>query len=108
MNQKLVISGIVVAIVIISVAVLISLKNENGTTTQNEIPELLSNITPVNVSQKGAGEIIYTTGNSIFETFVYSGDLISVDEKNRNIYKEGYFLLKPESPLKISILSNDA
>ncbi len=97
MNQKLVISTIVIAVLIISFSVLFSLKNENESTNTIELVELLSNITPINISQQGTGEVLYTTGNSIFETFVYSGDILSNDEEEITNYRHGHFLLKPEN-----------
>jgi hypothetical protein len=96
MNQKLVISVIIIVITIISFSVLLSLKNE-VTTSTSDIPKLLTNITPINISQQGTGKITYTTGNSIFETFVYSGDAQKVNEDGSIDYKYGHFLLKPEN-----------
>ena len=95
MNPKLVISAIIIAIGIASIFIFFILINEN--TNSTEIPDILSSITPINISQQGQGEILYTTGNSIFETFVYSGDAQEINEDGSISYKHGHFLLKPEN-----------
>ncbi len=60
--------------------------------------ELLSDITPINISQQGTGEIILTTGNSIFDVFYYSGDLLYNEKEIPSvIVKQQHFLLKPEN-----------
>ena len=97
MKQKLVLSGLVGATVIIAVVFLLYFDKNNDGTEKDEIIELLSNITPINISQQGTGEILYTTGNSIFETFVYSDDALDTNEEGITNYKQGHFLLKAEN-----------
>jgi len=97
LKQKLVLSGLVGATVIIAVVFLLYFDKNNDGTEKDEIIELLSNITPINISQQGTGEILYTTGNSIFETFVYSDDALNTNEEGITNYKQGHFLLKAEN-----------
>ena len=97
MKQKLVLSGLVGATVIIAVVFLLYFDKNNDGTEKDEIIELLSNITPINISQQGTGEIFYTTGNSLFETFVYSDDALDANEEGITNYKQGHFLLKAEN-----------
>jgi len=97
LNQKWVISGLVGATVIIAVVFLLNFEKNNDETEKDEIIELLSNITPINISQQGTGEIFYTTGNSLFETFVYSDDALDANEEGITNYKHGHFLLKAEN-----------
>jgi len=92
-----VISGLVGAAVIIAVVSLLPFEKNNDVTEKEEIIKLLSNITPINISQQGTGEILYTTSNSIFETFVYSDDSLDINEEGITNYKHGHFLLKPEN-----------
>jgi len=99
MNLKLAFSGILVVVAIGSAYVLISMENENESnfSDRTKVLELLSNITPVNISQQGAGEIILEKMNSIFEVWGYSGDIVGIDEDGTEVYKEVHFLLKPEN-----------
>ena len=99
MNLKLAFSGILVVVAIVSAYFLISMENENESnfSDRTKVLELLSNITPVNISQQGAGEIILGKTNSIFEVWGYSGDLVGIDEDGTEVYKEVHFLLKPEN-----------
>lgn len=99
MNPKALVLGIIVIAILISASIFTYLENENSQNSldRNDALKLLENITPINISQQGTGEIIFTTGNSIFETFVYSGDVTANDENGGTSYKEGYFLLKPEN-----------
>ena len=99
MNLKLAFSGILVVVAIVSAYFLISMENENESNFSDraKVLELLSNITPVNISQQGAGEIILGKTNSIFEVWGYSGDLVGIDEDGTEVYKEVHFLLKPEN-----------
>ena len=75
MNPKALVLGIIVIAILISASIFTYLENENSQNSldRNDALKLLENITPINISQQGTGEIIFTTGNSIFETFVYSG-----------------------------------
>lgn len=85
------------ATVIIAVVSLLPFEKNNDVTEKEEIIKLLSNITPINISQQGTGEILYTTSNSIFETFVYSDDSLDINKEGITNYKHGHFLLKPEN-----------
>lgn len=99
MNLKLAFSGILVVVAIVSAYVLMSMENENESdfSDRTKALELLSNITPVNISQQGAGEITLGKMNSIFEIWGYSGDIVGIDEDGTEVYKEIHFLLKPEN-----------
>ena len=72
-------------------------ENESDFSDRTKVPELLSNITPVNISQQGAGEIVLGKMNSLFEVWGYSVDLVGIDEDGTEVYKEIHFLLKPEN-----------
>jgi len=99
MNLKLAFSGILVVVAIVSAYFLISMANENESnlSDRTKVLELLSNITPVNISQQGAGEIVLGNMNSIFEVLGYSVDLVGIDEDGTQVYKEIHFLLKTEN-----------
>ena len=96
MNQKFVIIGIIIAVGVISFSILYPAQDEK-ITLNSETPKLLENITPINISQQGPGKVLFTRGNSIFETFVFSGDAQNVNEDGSIDYKHGHFLLKPEN-----------
>ena len=78
MNLKFVVILLAVTIGIISIIYfqLTSNDAESNLQERQRALELLSDITPINITQQGTGEIILTTGNSIFEVFYYSGDLL--------------------------------
>ena len=104
MNRKLLIVGIIIAIGVASAITVASLDIEKPNdiekledSERTKALELLSNITPINISQKGTGELRSITGDSIFEPFVYSGDITHIDEQGQFTYKEAYFMLKPEN-----------
>jgi len=90
----------VVTIGLISIIYFQSTSNGNGSNFQErqKALELLSDITPINISQQGIGNIIHITDNSIFEIFYYSGDLLyNEKELPSTIVKQHHFLLKPEN-----------
>jgi len=107
LNLKLTISGIIIAIGIISAYAFLSWEKEESNKLDRENAlELLSNITPINISEKGTGGIISIAGDSIFEPYIYSGDITQIDEKYLDVnttddiqitFDEAYFLLKPEN-----------
>jgi len=89
-----------VTIGLISIIYFQSTSNGNGSNFQERqrALELLSDITPINISQQGIGNIIHITDNSIFEIFYYSGDLLyNEKEVSSVIVKQHHFLLKPEN-----------
>jgi len=90
----------VVTIGLISIIYFQSTSNSNGSNFQERqrALELLSDITPINISQQGKGDIILITDNSIFDVFYYSGDLLyNEKELPSTIVKQHHFLLKPEN-----------
>jgi len=99
MNLKLAFSGILVVVAIVSAYFLISMANENESNSSDRTKtlELLSNITPVNTSQQGTGEIVLGKINSLFEVWGYSVDLVDIDEDGTQVYKEIHFSLKTEN-----------
>jgi len=99
MNLKLAFSGILVVVAIVSAYFLISMANENESNSSDRTKtlELLSNITPVNISQQGTGEIVLGKINSLFEVWGYSVDLVDIDEDGTQVYKEIHFSLKTEN-----------
>jgi len=100
MNLKFGVILLVVIIGIISIIYFQSTSNdaESNLQERQRAFELLSDITPINITQQGTGDIILTTGNSIFEVFYYSGDLLyNEKEIPSTIVKEQHFLLKPEN-----------
>ena len=100
MNLKFVIILIAVTIGLISIIYFQLTSNSDGSNFQERqrALELLSDITPINISPQGIGNVILTTGNSIFEVFYYSGDLLyNEKEIPSTILKEQHFLLKPEN-----------
>ena len=100
MNLKFVIILIAVTIGLISIIYFQLTSNSDGSNFQERqrALELLSDITPINISQQGKGDIIPTEGNSIFEVFYYSGDLLYNEEEIPSIIvKQQHFLLKPEN-----------
>ncbi len=100
MNLKFGVILLVVTIGIISIIYfqLTSNDAESNLQERQRALELLSDITPINITQQGTGEIILTTGNSIFDVFYYSGDLLYNEKKiPSTILKEQHYLLKPEN-----------
>ena len=100
MNLKFVIILIAVTIGLISIIYFQLTSNSDGSNFQERqrALELLSDITPINISQQGKGNIITTSGNPIFDVFYYSGDLLyNEKELPSTIVKQHHFLLKPEN-----------
>ena len=100
MNLKFVIILMAVTIGIFSIIYFQLTPNSDGPNFQERqrALELLSNITPINISQQGIGNILPATGNSIFEVFVYSGEEEYTDKGlPTGIFKQQHFLLKPEN-----------
>ncbi len=100
MNLKFVIILIAVTIGLISIIYFQLTSNSDGSNFQERqrALELLSDITPINISQQGKGNIITTSGNPIFDVFYYSGDLLyNEKEIPSTIVKQHHFLLKPEN-----------
>jgi hypothetical protein len=89
-----------VTIGLISIIYLQSTSNSDGSNLQERqrTLELLSDITPINISQQGKGNLIPTSGNPIFDVFYYSGDLLyNEKELPSTIVKQYHFLLKSEN-----------
>ena len=99
LNIKLIIIGIVIAVIVISITTLLTTRNnESNFNDRTKALEMLSNITPINISQQGTGDILLASGDSIFETFVYSGDRKYTDEGAPTTeFQQRHFLLKPEN-----------
>lgn len=99
LNIKLIIIGIVIAVIVISITALLTTRNsESNFNDRTKALEMLSNITPINISQQGIGDILLASGDSIFETFVYSGDRKYTDEgAPTTAFQQRHFLLKPEN-----------
>ena len=78
MNFKFVVILIVITIGIILIIYFQSTSNSDGSNFQERqrALELLSDITPINISQQGVGNIIHYPDSSIFQVFYYSGDLL--------------------------------
>jgi len=91
---------IAVTIGLISIIYFQLTSNSDGSNFQERqrVLELLSDITPINISQQGKGNLITTSGNPIFDVFYYSGDLLYNEEEiPSTIVKQHHFLLKPEN-----------
>ena len=100
LNIKLIIIGIVIAVIVIStIALLLTTRNsESNFNDRAKALEMLSDITPINISQQGTGDILLASGDSIFETFVYSGDRKYTNEGiPTSEFQQRHFLLKPEN-----------
>lgn len=100
LNLKLLIIGIVIVLIIISIFVLLftSRNIESNFSDRTKALEMLSNISPINISQQGTGDILPASGDSIFETFVYSGDREYTEEGlPTTTFKQRHFLLKPQN-----------
>ena len=100
LNLKFIIIGIVIAVIAISIiALLLTTRNsESNFNDRTKALEMLSDITPINISQQGTGDVLLATGDSIFETFVYSGDRRYTNEGLPTIeFQQRHFLLKPEN-----------
>jgi len=100
MNLKFVIILMAVTIGLISIIYFQLTSNNDGSNFQERqrALELLSDITPINISQQGIGDILPYTDNSIFEVFFYSGDILyNEKEFPPTIVKQQHFLLKPEN-----------
>jgi len=98
LNLKITISGIIIAVgIVLAITFVPWEKEESNKFERTDTIELLSNITPINISKKGTGEIISIIGGSIFEPYIYSGDITHIDEKKEITFDEAYFLLKPEN-----------
>src|SRR3989304_7325490 len=100
LNLKLISSGVVIAVIVVSIiALLFTTRNsESNFIDRTKALEILSDITPINISQQGTGDILLATGDSIFETFVYSGDREYTNEGlPTTTFKQRHFLLKPEN-----------
>ena len=89
------IAGIAISIFIL----LFTTRNtESNFNERTRALEMLSDISPINISQQGTGDILLASGDSIFETFVYSGDRRYTDEGLPSTeFKQRHFLLKPEN-----------
>ncbi len=100
LNLKFIIIGIVIAVIAISIFVLLftTRNTESNFNERTKALEMLSDITPINISQQGTGDILLASGDSIFETFVYSGDREYTNEGLPSTsFKQRHFLLKPEN-----------
>jgi len=90
----------VVTIGIVSIIYFQLNSNSDGSNFQERqrAIELLTDITPINISQQGVGDIIIYPDNTIFEVFFYTGDLLyNEKETPSTIVREQHFLLKPEN-----------
>ncbi len=100
MNLKFWIILVAVTIGIFSVSYFQLTSNNDGSNFQERqrALKLMSNIIPINISQQGIGNILPSTGNSIFEVFVYSGEQEYTDKGlPTTTFKQQHFLLKPEN-----------
>ena len=100
LNLKFTIILVIISIGVISLIYFQSIDNidESNLQEKQKVLELLNDITPINISQRGIGDAIPSTGNSIFEVFVYSGEQEYTDEGlPSNVFNHQYFSLKPEN-----------